>query len=494
MVVERDPPLSRGEINETQLRMLQRCEVPSLLPIDIEECDGQVSLRYSLTGTRMLSEVMRATHWTMGELMGALCKLADTLEECRLIMLDAYRIRLLDEYIFVGIDTQDLRFTYLPIEMSPRDRIDDIERLIVRWMMRVKEPDGYVLQRVIRLVASADFVPAALGRYARNYLAEAAGGAVMTESTTAKETARPIESAVGEIKSKGRSWDLLHPVTGDPQPVSELWGEPQDYRFNGERPKEAKEVEISENESNRMDLGRWRIMLACSSLLVIAVVWKFVYLDQPDRQKLLISACLTLIVGAAALWLWNGKPNSSAEERKETDPDSGAIEAAFRSTEREADSGGGRWKPPGFSGVAKPSIAVTAEEIPERRAIAPETTWITGQEQTALLDQKQVSPTQSYCLVWKSKDETFRIPLQGGSLVIGRSAEAADHVDETVGVSRAHVEFVRESEQWKVKDLGSRNGSRLNDKPMAPYELYPLKSGDCLTLARSQYHFQLAEG
>lgn len=77
--------------------------------------------------------------------------------------------------------------------------------------------------------------------------------------------------------------------------------------------------------------------------------------------------------------------------------------------------------------------------------------------------------------------------------MIGRSAEAAQHIDETMGISRAHVELVKVSEQWKVKDLGSRNGSRLNDKPMAPYELYSLQIGDCLTLANSQYRFQQAE-
>jgi hypothetical protein len=48
---------------------------------------------------------------------------------------------------------------------------------------------------------------------------------------------------------------------------------------------------------------------------------------------------------------------------------------------------------------------------------------------------------------------------------------------------------VRISEQWKVKDLGSRNGSLLNDMPMAPYELYILHEGDRLTLADSQYRF-----
>jgi len=509
MVVERDPSLSRSEINETQLRMLQRCEVRSLLPLEVEECDGRISLRYSLAGTRMLSEAMRASWWSMSEMMEALCKLADTLEECRLIMLDVERVRLQDEFIFAGNEVQDLRFTYLPLVLPSPNWKDDLERLIVRWMMRVKEPDGPIFQQVLRLVSGAEFVPSALGRLGRAYLAEASGGAAFPSAGVRKEEpgAPPVlwpKAAAlrqaEESKPRSRSWDLLQPATEDPQPVSELWGEPSQHRYDSVRQRDEENSE-EDGSGERFDPARWRIIVTCSALLLLAAAWKFVYLERPGQQQLLLCVCLTLIAGAAAILFWNGPPVRLGPFRRgeaSTEPGPREIEAAFRNryAADEASGVGPGWSPPGFAAAAsKPRERDSGDpRIPESGTITPETTWISGQERTALLDRQSSSATEPYCLVWKSKHEQFRIPLRGDSLVIGRSEEAADHVDETDGISRSHVEFVKVSEQWKVKDLGSRNGSRLNNKPMAPYELYSLQPGDCLTLACSQYRFQLAEG
>ncbi len=501
MVLERDPPLSRSEINETQLRMLQRCEVPSLLPLEIEECDGQVSLRYSLAGTRMLSEAARVSRWTMGEMMEAMCRLADTLEECRLIMLDAERVRLEDEFIFAGNEIQDLRFTYVPLVLPSPNWKDDLERLVVRWMMRVKEPDGPVFQQVLRLVSGADFVPAALGRLGKQYLAEALGAdeiappIIRQSNGNAPNVLENAGRKAEEQKPRSRSWELLQPVSGDPRPVSELWGEAGQFRFDEER--RDPETSMNEDGRERIDPGRWRTLVVSALLLLLALTWKFVYLDSPGQRQLLIGLCVTLFAGAAVLLLWNGPPKRFGSFGRGSGPEEPGpkeIEAAFRFSPAEAASVEPAWTPPGFSAASGARARRSADEIPERGAGAPETARVSGEDRTALLDKQSSFGPESYCLVWKSRDERLRIPLRGDSLVIGRSEEAAGHVDETNGVSRAHVEFVRVSAQWKVKDLGSRNGSRINGKPMAPYELYPLQPGDCVGLASSQYRFQLADG
>ena len=508
MVLERDPPLTRSDINETQLRMLQRCETASLLPLEVEEFDGRVVLRYALDGTRMLAEAARASRWTMGEMMEALCRLADTLEECRMIMLDVERVRLEDEFIFAGNEIQDLRFTYVPLILPPPNWKEGLEKLIVRWMMRVREPDGPIFQQVLRLVTSTDFVPAALGRLGKQYLAEAIGGEAISPLPVVRQPfgsapKLPEESGRQEAGSRmeeqtprGRSWDLLQPISGDLRPVSELWGEAGQVRFDEEKRKLGASTDDEESRE-RFDPGRWRIIVVGALLLLLAFTWKFIYLDNPGQRQLLIGLCATLFAGAAALLLWNGPPGwaSFARGRGSEEPGPAEIEAAFRHPQPAEEAGGEPgWTPPGFAAAARPHARrPAADDVPERGAGAPETAWIAGQDRTALLDKQASAGTEAYCLVWKSGDDRLRIPLRGDSLVIGRSGEAVDHVDETNGVSRAHVEFVRVSAQWKVKDLGSRNGSRINDQPMAPYELYPLQPGDCVTLARSEYRFQLAE-
>ncbi|RED54761.1 DUF6382 domain-containing protein [Cohnella lupini] len=507
MILERTPPLTRNELNDTQIQMLKQCEVPGLLRLETEESDGCISLRYSLSGTRMLSEAMRTTQWSMAEMIGALCKVADVLEECRLYLLDSDRIRLQDEFIFVGEDWHDLKFTYLPIDMPTLRRADDLERLVMRWMMKIKDPDGQVLQNILRLVATENFMPIILSRYAKHYLSGQLSDAPLASYRNTPPSLSELaatESTRQSSKAARSSWDLLQPASGDLHSISELLGDAQEHLAGTMHSPPERLVAESNVDRIPMDMGRWRIVVACVALFLVAIPWRFVYLNEPNENKLLICLSLTLITGAGFLMLWKGKPRWWAKKRELTarseEKKSGHFLSVLDEEQFYSDEQLVAPRFPAFHSLA--ASDGKGEEIERHYREAPdhslsvrkETTWLSSKnDQTQYLDARQLPIIADYCLVWKSKDEGCRIPLQGKSLVIGRSAEAAQHVDETMGISRAHVELLQEAAQWKVKDLGSRNGTRLNDRPMTPYELYPLNAGDCLTLAHSQYRFQQAQ-
>lgn len=76
-----------------------------------------------------------------------------------------------------------------------------------------------------------------------------------------------------------------------------------------------------------------------------------------------------------------------------------------------------------------------------------------------------------------------RILLSKGSFIIGRSEELAQYVERQPGVSRAHVELMILEGDCRIKDLGSRNGTKLNGELLAPYKDYPLEPGDSFTIA-----------
>lgn len=59
-----------------------------------------------------------------------------------------------------------------------------------------------------------------------------------------------------------------------------------------------------------------------------------------------------------------------------------------------------------------------------------------------------------------------RIPLADGDHVIGRDPSVAIHVDSS-GVSRRHACIVVRGSEVALEDLGSKNGTRLNDRVIA---------------------------
>lgn len=69
------------------------------------------------------------------------------------------------------------------------------------------------------------------------------------------------------------------------------------------------------------------------------------------------------------------------------------------------------------------------------------------------------------------------IELSSPRFVIGRAANSNLHIDDR-RLSRQHAEIICEAERYFLVDLGSRNGTRVNGKPLVEGERQPLKDQD----------------
>jgi serine phosphatase RsbU (regulator of sigma subunit) len=71
------------------------------------------------------------------------------------------------------------------------------------------------------------------------------------------------------------------------------------------------------------------------------------------------------------------------------------------------------------------------------------------------------------------------VPLTTERLSIGRSSASDLNFPEDSGLSRQHLVLIRQGGVWTVEDLGSKNGTFLNDAPIKTRT--PLKQGDRVT-------------
>lgn len=79
------------------------------------------------------------------------------------------------------------------------------------------------------------------------------------------------------------------------------------------------------------------------------------------------------------------------------------------------------------------------------------------------------------------------------SYVLGRSDKHADGVvcDERKMVGRTHCLIERTTNGYKIKDLGSTNGSSLNREKMDPEIWYEIHNGDLLRIANIEMKIQM---
>ena len=76
------------------------------------------------------------------------------------------------------------------------------------------------------------------------------------------------------------------------------------------------------------------------------------------------------------------------------------------------------------------------------------------------------------------------VPLIGARLSIGRSSAAELCFPEDAGLSRQHFAFENAGEDWTVQDLGSKNGTFVNNIPLKARLI--LKPGDRITITGPQ--------
>src|SRR5438477_11617395 len=83
----------------------------------------------------------------------------------------------------------------------------------------------------------------------------------------------------------------------------------------------------------------------------------------------------------------------------------------------------------------------------------------------------------------KSRPE--RTPIEEFPFSLGRNEDCSFHID-SARVSREHAVIVREEGVYRVRDLGSTNGTFLNGQPVRESVLH---GGDLLVIAYLEFTF-----
>lgn len=95
----------------------------------------------------------------------------------------------------------------------------------------------------------------------------------------------------------------------------------------------------------------------------------------------------------------------------------------------------------------------------------------------------------SYLEVWRAEGPQL-LPLEGDKIVIGRDPEADVTLDDQE-VSRLHAVVEHLASGWILRDLGSRNGTRLNSEPLLAE--HALKPNDEVFIGASRLVYRVKE-
>nr|WP_249529622.1 DUF6382 domain-containing protein [Paenibacillus brevis] len=480
-------PLKGAQMNRVQRMMLSSVAIPHLLPFIVREVDDDVSLQYNITGKKMLSQCLRQDKLELTEFYSLLLQIVTVLEESRQYMLSPDQFYLDEDYIFVEepLSLAVLHFTYVPLKQAIREEPlpQVFLKLVTKIMACVDNMNGNGIQKLLRWCSDDRFTLAETRQLISNFITDTGPQQPEPNKIEAqfkvKEYVRTNEEqAQSPVVSPSPEWRM---------PVAPQWKMPKAPMFSDEG--EEEEYERGPQSSSV------KTYIVLGTVLAAAMLWKFVYLDHPGTGSLWISLLGTLLLTGGILLSRIGfklplpkigiHKNVEQEEQAEQNNGLGAYRYPLDEDELSLLS---NW-------VRDEKPVTVQEEVQVRKEIEknpPE--LIVRPPQTVLLSRSGLDKEHKIGAAAYSLERTSRgssggetITLSKGSFVIGRSEEIAQYIDNTPGVSRAHVELMVKTTGCTLKDLGSRNGTVLGEELMAPYKEYPLSPGDTFSIAGSKY-------
>ncbi|MEC0249142.1 FHA domain-containing protein, partial [Paenibacillus chitinolyticus] len=221
--------------------------------------------------------------------------------------------------------------------------------------------------------------------------------------------------------------------------------------------------------------SRGKILALGGAFLIIGMIWN-AYLSAPGLPLLYISSGATLLVlDAAYVLLAIGLPGRRGSQLKEAAP-----------------SGSSPYPP------AAEQEPVSLEQyyagLGERTTLlAPPLSAVNDADETVYLGAESAPPHAKFRhpvleVMREGRKET--ILLDADSFIIGRGEGDADYIEDVLGISRIHAQFLRTPEGYAVKDLGSRNGTFLNGGMLVPYQMVALEDGDVVRIIHTEFAFR----
>ncbi|WP_028548220.1 DUF6382 domain-containing protein [Paenibacillus sp. UNC451MF] len=539
MVMYKENGLHKEDISSFQLNMLLMNRIPRLLELHVEEVDQNLKLYYSITDKRMLSQWLRLGSLSIKQFFTLLYTLVDVLSESSVYMLQEGRYILKEDYIYCGKDLTDIYITYLPMEsLTDKNTVSvDLQHLASRLVHKVSELSGSGYQELMNYLMDESFHLAALKQLLLKHMNQLGNDANVVQKENARskdfvsnypreydtpqeQSASPDllkQSTVVSTWSTITSQALSNPVMSDkslPQVGSVQLPFPSPFS-----------LAAGTNMSNDQASNKLKLPVMLAGILSLCLVWKL-YLDHPLESWVYICSGLSLLIADLVfviLWIWKPygikqDPNDLPEEKKgkpsEDNPvpeailarlaskstlePSSSLAAFFKVEAQEAASSEKPLKQQletnGNRVAMSTNVSKAADNDSEAyyRGLEQRTTLLPKSDATVLLHSSMRPVTSAYpYLETNQSGASAKISLVKPCFVIGRAGEGVDYEHKETGVSRLHAEIVRENGVYGVKDLGSRNGTFVNNELLTPYRVYCLNDGDIVRIINTEFIFKM---
>jgi hypothetical protein len=480
------------QLTDLQVKMLQMNNIPNIAPIQVEEINLEVRLRYNISRKIPLNEYLSRRKMDSRSFYQLLLKITKVLLESPNYMLVADQFIIDEKLIFIGNQIDDLSLIYLPIHSKVNEHPVKVElkELITNLIIHV-DLSGQGYQEVIRVLNNPNSTLETLKELLEGFLSLAPVNRV--EPTTVMEQKVHNER---EVPSSPQQ----ESIPPKPKQIEKKQSKPVD-KLSSSRGHVEEETTKTLNKLSE----RERIYMFGGALVAIAFIWKFIYLSIPSEGSLYVSIGLSILVADLVFILmkvwrpWGMSKNAVVDKQyvsKEEVKQKAKSKGKQKAKAKQAVIGQNDF-------VAKETKVEQSSYQPEKKTVSTVDYYSNLNNETEILGVPKTSgngdydieettllnPNYPYLEVTK-EGHVARADIVSNRFVIGRNDKEVDFVINGIGVSRTHFEISNKGGAYYIKDLGSSNGTKLNHTKLPPYQEHELKNGDAIQFAKESCVFK----
>lgn len=483
-----------ADLNAVQLKMIQSNQIPHMLPLSLENIDLEAKLHYDINSKQKLITYFRDNKTTMNDYYQLFLSIINTLEEAGSYMLDQNKYILTLEFLYIGQHAGDVYLTYLPVNDIEKNTTiaEDMKKLLTDVAGETEGLQGNEFKSILNYIKNSGFSISGL-----------------------KKLLLELISLRSNVYQQQFAYEQSNQQYGNEQE--------QQLKNPNQREQQDSIVAGSENVTNvkrKKKLppltSKEKTYTFLAAILLIAFSWKL-YDMYTNNAMLIVTIVLSILALAGAvtyLKFWRPgveaievevevegkKPAKVKEQVRDIPVMNNQTQLDMRPSEFQKNVAPNILKQ---QVQAEPQIQPTFQPVyaTDSGSSALDTTLLNvDHDDTVLLENEQETAAAldgtakievKPVLTRVSQDEeSIAIKIDAKNFLIGRNEESVNFVETAAGVSRIHAEIISiDGTSYGIKDLGSKNGSKLNGNPMVPYKLHALNEDDEIELGKAHYTF-----
>lgn len=423
LIIFKEEGIKNIDLNDIQIKMILSNRIPYLLPIELEDSDFNIKIRYNTTFKTILSSYLTKYQVDFDQRIQILFKIVSIIDDSKIYMLNENNYVINSDFIFISKDYSKIFLTYIPVKSIENNTQFQTEiKRFIEYIFNGQSDINFDFYKKLK-----DFINC--------------------DNFTINDLKRMLIILLDNKNNCKEKKDLCN---------DSLIEKNNDEVNLSKVSKEQKNKFKKKRITNTPYTDRQKTVIWLSAIFSIALVWK---LYETVNLESIFYICLGLTIGILDLVYLTIKFWRPKLIREKVISEVKAYKECCSSKE----------------------ISNSREDNNDFYPI------LENLEETVVLKKNK---NKAYMIIDNGVN-TETINIDSKKFIIGRNPVAADYVDKSRGISRIHVEITENYSEYEIRDLGSKNGTFLNDSPLTPNKQYPIFDGDKLKLANSEYLFKV---